>query len=50
VVGDHVDILDRSSLNEMILRIAAGQGGQIEERFVSDIRTYADRVDIREEE
>ena len=47
--GDHVDILGRQSLNDMILRVAAGKGDEIEENVVSDIKTYADRVQIWEE-
>lgn len=47
--GDHVDILGRSSLNDMILRVAAGHGEQIERNVVSDIAAYADRVKIVEE-
>ncbi|KAI5301829.1 hypothetical protein KEM56_001312 [Ascosphaera pollenicola] len=48
--GDHVDILGRSSLNDLILRIAGGQGHLIEDNFVSRIKEYADRVKIYEEE
>ncbi|GAQ04464.1 phospholipid:diacylglycerol acyltransferase [Aspergillus lentulus] len=48
--GDHVDILGRASLNELILRVAGGQGDLIEETFVSRIKEYADRVKIYEEE
>lgn len=48
--GDHVDILGRQSLNDLILRVAAGKGEEIGENVVSDIRAYAERVDIREEE
>jgi phospholipid:diacylglycerol acyltransferase len=48
--GDHVDILGRQSLNDLILRVAAGKGGGIGENVVSDIRKYADRIEIREEE
>lgn len=47
--GDHVDILGRQSLNDLILRVAAGKGDEIGENVVSDIRRYADNVDIREE-
>ncbi|TVY24528.1 Phospholipid:diacylglycerol acyltransferase [Lachnellula hyalina] len=47
--GDHVDILGRQSLNDLILRVAAGKGDEIGENVVSDIKTYADRIDIREE-
>ncbi|MCJ1450675.1 hypothetical protein MMC28_001008 [Mycoblastus sanguinarius] len=48
--GDHVDILGRSSLNDLILRVAGGRGDQIEENFVSNIREYSDKVKIYEEE
>ncbi|KAF4630216.1 hypothetical protein G7Y89_g7924 [Cudoniella acicularis] len=47
--GDHVDILGRSSLNDLILRVAAGKGDDIGHNVVSDIKKYADRVEIREE-
>lgn len=47
--GDHVDILGRTSLNDMILRVAAGKGDTIEENVVSDIKKYADNVKIYEE-
>ena len=48
-LGDHVDILGRSSLNDLILRIAGGKGDQIEENYVSNIREYSDKVKIYEE-
>ena len=48
-VGDHVDILGRSSLNDLILRVAGGKGDQIEENYVSNIREYSDKVKIYEE-
>ncbi|KAI5310309.1 hypothetical protein KEM55_008687 [Ascosphaera atra] len=47
--GDHVDILGRSSLNDLILRIAGGQGHLIEDNYVSQIREYAENVKIYEE-
>ena len=47
--GDHVDILGRSSLNDLVLRVAGGRGDQIEENFVSRIREYADKVKVYEE-
>ncbi|KAH0565318.1 hypothetical protein GP486_001279 [Trichoglossum hirsutum] len=47
--GDHVDILGRQSLNELILRVAAGNGDLIEETIVSNIQKYSDRVQIFEE-
>src|SRR4051812_43456035 len=48
--GDHVDILGRQSLNDLILRVAAGRGEGIEENVVSNIGTYAERVKVFEEE
>lgn len=47
--GDHVDILGRSSLNDLILRVAGGKGDQIEENYVSNIREYSEKVKIYEE-
>ncbi|KAI9800219.1 MAG: hypothetical protein M1825_004203 [Sarcosagium campestre] len=44
--GDHVDILGRQSLNDLILRVAAGRGDDIEEFVASRIREYAERVKI----
>ena len=48
--GDHVDILGRSSLNDLILRVAGGMGDQIEDNYVSDIREYAEKVKIYEDD
>ncbi len=48
-IGDHVDILGRASLNDLILRIAGGKGDQIEENYVSNIREYSEKVKIYEE-
>lgn len=48
-LGDHVDILGRSSLNDLILRVAGGKGDQIEENYVSNIREYSQKVKIYEE-
>jgi phospholipid:diacylglycerol acyltransferase len=48
--GDHVDILGRQSLNDLILRVAAGKGEDIKRYVVSDIEKYADKVKIYEEE
>jgi phospholipid:diacylglycerol acyltransferase len=44
--GDHVDILGRTTLNEMILRIAAGRGDEIGDDVSSRIREYAGKVKI----
>lgn len=47
--GDHVDILGRSSLNDLILRVAGGRGDLIEENIASNIMEYADKVQIRDD-
>jgi len=48
--ADHVDILGRQNLNELILRIAAGRGDTITDYVVSNISEYADKVKIYDEE
>ena len=48
--GDHVDILGRSSLNDLILRVAGGKGDTILETVYSDIKAYADKVKIYDDE
>ena len=48
--ADHVDILGRASLNDLILRVAGGKGHLIEENVSSNIRLYADKVRIRVED
>lgn len=48
--GDHVDILGRSSLNDLVLRVAGGKGELIEDNYVSKIREYSERVEVFEEE
>ncbi|KAI1190397.1 Lecithin:cholesterol acyltransferase-domain-containing protein [Nemania serpens] len=47
--ADHVDILGRQNLNELLLRVAAGKGDDIEDSIVSNIREYANNVKIYEE-
>ncbi|KAI9815173.1 MAG: hypothetical protein M1832_005575 [Thelocarpon impressellum] len=47
--GEHVDILGRQSLNDLILRVAAGRGEEIEDAVFSDINVYSERVQIFEE-
>lgn len=46
VTGDHVDILGRASLNDLILRIAGGKGHEINETIYSNITQYAEKVKI----
>lgn len=47
--ADHVDILGRQNLNELILRIAAGKGDTISDYVVSNITDYASKIKIYEE-
>ncbi|KAK5168818.1 phospholipid:diacylglycerol acyltransferase [Saxophila tyrrhenica] len=48
--GDHVDILGRSSLNDLILRVAGGKGHTITDTIYSNIRDYAKRVKIYDDD
>ncbi|KAF7555045.1 hypothetical protein G7046_g6653 [Stylonectria norvegica] len=48
--ADHVDILGRQNLNEMVLRVAAGKGDTINGYIVSNINEYAAKVRIYEED
>lgn len=48
--GDHVDILGRASLNDLILRIVGGKGEGIEDSWGSRVREYAERVKVWNEE
>jgi hypothetical protein len=50
VAADHVDILGRSSLNDLILKVAGGKGDLVEERIESNILEYANKIEIYEEE
>ncbi len=47
--ADHVDILGRQNLNELILQVAAGRGDTIQDYVVSNIREYAERSKVYEE-
>jgi phospholipid:diacylglycerol acyltransferase len=44
--GDHVDILGRSSLNDLILRVAGGRGEEVEDYYTSRIWEISERVMI----
>lgn len=48
--ADHVDILGRQNLNELVLRVAAGKGSTITDYVVSNIHEYAAKVKISEED
>jgi phospholipid:diacylglycerol acyltransferase len=47
--ADHVDILGRKKLNELILKVAAGHGHRIKDRVVSNIIDYSNKVKVYEE-
>ena len=44
--ADHVDILGRPELSELIGKVVAGKGHEIQDKYVSDIRKYAAKVDV----
>ncbi|OLL22184.1 Phospholipid:diacylglycerol acyltransferase [Neolecta irregularis DAH-3] len=44
--SDHVDILGRTELIELILKIAAGKHEDIKDNIVSSIREIADRINL----
>lgn len=48
--ADHVDILGRSSLNDLILRVAGGKGHLVQDNIVSNIREYSEKVKIYPDE
>ncbi|KXS99875.1 hypothetical protein AC578_4472, partial [Pseudocercospora eumusae] len=48
--ADHVDILGRSSLNDLILRVAGGKGHLIHDTIFSNILDYAEKVKIYPDE
>lgn len=50
LAADHVDILGRSSLNDLILKVAGGKGDLVEEKIESNILEYANKVEIYDEE
>lgn len=47
--GDHVDILGRAGLNELILKVAAGKGDEIQDDVFSDIGRISERVKVYDE-
>ncbi|KAJ2896294.1 phospholipid:diacylglycerol acyltransferase [Zalerion maritima] len=47
--ADHVDILGRQNLNELILRVAAGRGDDLQNYIVSSIKEYSEKVKVYEE-
>lgn len=47
--ADHVDILGRQTLNELILKVASGKGDEIKNTVVSNIRDYAAKVKVYDE-
>jgi len=47
--ADHVDILGRPDLNELILRVVAGHGAGIKESILSRILEYSEKVPIHDD-
>jgi phospholipid:diacylglycerol acyltransferase len=48
--ADHVDILGRAGLNALLLRVAGGKGDLIKETIHSNIKEYADKIQIFDED
>lgn len=48
--ADHVDILGRHNLNELVLRVAGGKGDTITSNVVSNINEYAAKVKIYDDD
>ncbi|PFH63052.1 hypothetical protein XA68_10093 [Ophiocordyceps unilateralis] len=48
--ADHVDILGRQNLNELVLRVAAGKGDTITDYIISNIREYAARIKVQDDD
>lgn len=44
--ADHVDILGSAELNELILKVAAGKGHTIENRYMSFLKDYVAKMEI----
>ncbi|KAF5345334.1 hypothetical protein D9758_008426 [Tetrapyrgos nigripes] len=42
--SEHVDVLGSTALNEIIVKVATGASGEIEENFVSNIREYSRKM------
>jgi phospholipid:diacylglycerol acyltransferase len=47
--ADHVDILGRSSLNDLILKVAGGKGDLVDENIESNILEYGNKIEIYDE-
>ncbi|CUM66081.1 uncharacterized protein PRCAT00003735001 [Priceomyces carsonii] len=44
--ADHVDILGSAELNELVLKVAAGRGDLIKDRYVSNLKQIVEELDI----
>lgn len=44
--AEHVDILGRTELNEMVLRVAAGAGDTIEDHYESSLKDWVKNLDL----
>ncbi|PWN49713.1 hypothetical protein IE53DRAFT_380342, partial [Violaceomyces palustris] len=42
--GDHVDILGARGVNEAILKVAAGRGEEVVDKYISRIREYSSAI------
>lgn len=44
--ADHVDILGSAELNELVLKVAAGQGDTITDRYASNLKEIVKKIDL----
>mgnify|MGYP000026539228 CR=1 FL=1 len=44
--AEHVDILGSAELNELVLTVASGNGASIKDRYVSNLKQIAEKLDI----
>lgn len=47
--ADHVDILGRAELNELVVKVAGGRGHEIQEKLVSPLNSWVKNMDFGEE-
>lgn len=44
--AEHVDILGSAELNELVLKVASDRGNTIEDRYISELKSIVDKLDI----
>lgn len=44
--AEHVDILGSAELNELVLKVTAGKGDSIENRYISELKSIVEKIEI----